>query len=143
YTNSLLTICFPTGNRLYADKSIVDLMNRALTEIVREFKLRKDQFAIGGMSAGGTIAVRYAEMCLEKPNEFPIQPKAVFDVDSPLDLIDFCENSERDIHQNGNMPWTGEARMVLDKLKKEIGDYKTDVQKFNEVSPFYKDSKDP
>jgi len=143
YTNNLLTICFPTSNRLYADKSIIAVMNRALGEIASEFKLRKDQFVIGGMSSGGTIALRYAELCLEKPNEYPIQPKAVFDVDSPLDLINTCESSEKDLQQNGSMPWTGEARMVLDKLKNEIGDYKTDIQKFNEVSPFYKDGKEP
>ncbi|MBS1598710.1 MAG: hypothetical protein JST75_10845 [Bacteroidetes bacterium] len=142
-TNSLLTICFPTGMHLYADKSIIDLMNRALSEIIVEFKLRKDQFAIGGMSVGGTIALRYAELCKEKPAEFPIAPKAVFDVDSPLDLINFCEMSDKDLRQNGDMPWTNEARMVLDKLKNEIGDYKTDIKKYNEVSPFYKDAKEP
>jgi hypothetical protein len=142
-TNDILTICFPTGQRLYADKSIIDLMNRALTEIILEFKLRRDQFAIGGMSSGGTIALRYAELCREKPAEYPISPKAVFDVDSPLDLVNFCETSEKDLQQNANMWWTGEGRMVLNKLKNEIGDYKTDIKKFNAVSPFYKDGKEP
>jgi hypothetical protein len=143
-TNDILTICIPTGPRLYADKSMIELLNRVLTDIINEYKLQKDQFAIGGMSSGGTIAIRYAELCKENPSLYPISPKAVFDVDSPVDLIGLCESYEKDLQQNPQAWWaTGEGRMILDKCKTELGDYKTDIKKYNEVSPFNKDSKEP
>src|SRR5258706_7411389 len=76
--NDILTVCIPTGNRLYADSSIIQLINNILKEIIQTYKLRKDQFALGGHSAGGTIMLRYAELCKEKPGDYPISPEAVF-----------------------------------------------------------------
>ena len=34
-TNDILTICIPTGPRLYADKSMIELLNRVLTDIIK------------------------------------------------------------------------------------------------------------
>ena len=61
--NELLIVGIPNGSRLYLDSSMKALLNRIGKEIVETFGLRKDQFAIGGMSSGGTIALRYAELC--------------------------------------------------------------------------------
>lgn len=144
YANDILTVCVPTGMRLYADKSMIELLNRVASDMLSSYHLRKEQFAIGGMSSGGTIALRYAELCMEKPAEFPIRPQAVFDVDSPVDLIGLYQSSE-DALQTNNPAWwwLGEARMITDRFKKELGDPKTDIGKYAEVSPFYKDSREP
>lgn len=142
WANDILTICIPTGMRLYIDQSMTELLNRVAKEIIQTYGLRKDQFAIGGMSSGGTIALRYAELCIEKPAEFPIQPKAVFDVDSPLDLVGLYKSSERDLKKNSGGWWLGEAQMIVDRFKKELGDPYTDLKKYQEVSPFVREAKD-
>lgn len=142
WANDILTICIPTGTRLYLDQSIIELLNRVAKEVIQTYGLRKDQFAIGGMSSGGTIALRYAELCIEKPSEFPIQPKAVFDVDSPLDLVGLYKSSERDLKKNNGGWWLGEAQMIIDRFKNELGDPYKDLKKYQEVSPFLRESKD-
>ena len=129
WANDILTICIPSGTRLYCDQSMIELLNRIAKEIIQTYGLRKDQFAIGGMSSGGTIALRYAELCIEKPSEFPIQPKAVFDVDSPVDLIGLYKSSERDLKKNNGGWWLGEAQMIIDRFKNELGDPYKDIKK--------------
>jgi hypothetical protein len=135
FVNDILTVCVPTGFRLYADKSIIDLLNRIMQEVKQEYHLKKDQFAIGGMSSGGTIALRYAELCNEK-TDFPIQPRAVFAVDSPVDLIGLYKSSERELKKNYEGWWLGESQMIIDTFKKNIGEI-NNVENYNKISPFY------
>src|ERR1700709_1971903 len=51
WANDILTVCIATGDRLYADESMISLLNGILKDIKQTYKLRNDQFAIGGMSA--------------------------------------------------------------------------------------------
>ncbi len=143
WANELLTVCIPTGQRLYADASIIEYMNKVLSSIATTYHLQKKQFAIGGMSSGGTIALRYAELCFEKPESFPVLPSAVFDADSPVDLIGLYQSSERDIKKNNGGWWLGEAQMIMDVYKKDLGDINGDRKKYHESSPFSKDIAGP
>ncbi|MBS1564068.1 MAG: hypothetical protein JST39_06750, partial [Bacteroidetes bacterium] len=135
YANEILTICIPTGTRLYADAAMLDLMNRILSEVREKYGLRKDQFAIGGMSSGGTIALRYAELCHEKP-DFAITPRAVFDVDSPLDLLELYRSGQRELKKDFKGWWLGESQMILDRFDKELGRADGDLAGYKAVSPF-------
>src|SRR5215212_1251779 len=85
--NDILTVCIPEGRRLYADSAFISTINNILADVVKTYKVKKDQFAFGGHSAGGTILLRYAELCKEHPNQYPVIPKTVFTVDSPVDLL--------------------------------------------------------
>ena len=143
YVNDILTICIPTGTRLYADTKMIELLNKVLADVAKNYGLRKDQFAIGGMSSGGTIVLRYSEMCYENPEQFPIKPKVVFDVDSPVDLIGLYESSEKDLQSKSGGWWLGEDQMIVDRLTKELGDEKTSIDNYNKVSPFYNGAKGP
>jgi hypothetical protein len=139
WVNDILVIGIPTGARLYADKEIIQYLNRVLTEIAIKYKLRKEQFAIGGMSSGGTIAIRYAELCHEKPNDFPVSPSVVFDVDSPIDLIGLYHSAERDLKKAYPGWWLGESQMIINQFKNDLGDINGDLKKYHEASPFSKD----
>jgi hypothetical protein len=142
WNNDILTVAIPTGMRLYADKSMIDLLNRISKEVADTWHLRKDQFAIGGMSSGGTIALRYAELCHETPTAYPVSPKAVFIVDSPVDLIDLYKSEERDLEKNNGGWWLGENRMIIDRFKTELGDPSRDIAKYKAVSPMLREGKD-
>jgi pimeloyl-ACP methyl ester carboxylesterase len=140
--NDLLTIGVPNGGRLYLDSSMILMLNKIAAEIMRSYRLRKDQFAIGGMSSGGTIALRYAELCNQQPNNYPILPKAVFNVDGSVDLLGLYKSSERDVKKKHGGWWLSEAQMIIDRLKKEIGDPYTEMSKYQSVSPMLRESKD-
>jgi len=136
YGNEILTVCIPTGQRIYADQPMLELLNRTLSEVAAKYQLRKDQFAIGGMSSGGTIALRYAELCHEKPAEFAVLPKAVFDVDSPIDLQGLYKSSETELKKDFKGWWLGESQMIIDRFNKELGPVNGDLAKYRAASPF-------
>ena len=139
WANDIVTVGVPTNTSMYADQTMIKLLNQVSTTLIATYGLRKDQFAIGGMSSGGTIALRYAELCKERPAQFPIEPNAVFVIDSPVDLIGLYELSEKEIKKNYAGWWINESKMIIDRFRKELGDKKTDVNRYNEVSPFWKD----
>jgi hypothetical protein len=141
--NELLTVCIPTGMRLYMDKPYIQRVNTILSVIAVKYKLRKDQFAIGGMSSGGTIALRYAELCHESPAAYPILPKAVFDVDSPLDLEELYRSAQRDIKKKYDGFWISESHMIVDTFDRELGDINGDLKKYRQVSPFAVNATEP
>ena len=47
--------------------------------------MQKKDFFIGGLSIGGTHALKYAELAVQ--NNYPIKAKAVFGIDPPLDYV--------------------------------------------------------
>jgi pimeloyl-ACP methyl ester carboxylesterase len=144
YVHDILTVCVPTGSRIYADSSMIALLNQIGSEITAKYGLRKDQFAIGGMSSGGTVALRYAELCAETPATYPINPQAVFVVDSPVDLLGLYRSSEKELERGKpDWWWLGEAQMIVDRLKNELGDPKSGVSKFGQLSPFNNDTAAP
>jgi hypothetical protein len=94
------------------------------------------------MSSGGTIALRYAELSNQQPGNYPIQPKAVFNVDGPVDLVGLYKSSQRDIKKNNGGWWLYECQMIIERLKKELGDPSADLSKYRAVSPLMREDKD-
>ncbi|GAA5028563.1 hypothetical protein GCM10011506_14410 [Marivirga lumbricoides] len=136
YLHGLLTVAIAGGNKLYADENVTKRLNDAFLHIIDKYAIPKEKFVIGGFSAGGTISLRYAEYCYEKPSEAAIQPQAVFSVDSPVDLFGIWEYFQREIKKNYSEAGVGEARYVSEIMLKEIGDPVNDKAKYEELTPF-------
>jgi len=137
YANGLLTIAIAGGEKLYADENVMDKLNRGLTDFVkRNPNISRDKFVIGGFSAGGTISLRYAEYSIENPTKVPIVLKGVFAVDSPIDLAGIWEYFQREIKKNYSEAGVFEAKMISEKMNKEIGTPETNPKRYNELTPF-------
>lgn len=119
--NNLLVVAIPTGNRIYADATIIDILNIALREVISTYRIPKNKFIIGGFSAGGVIALKYAELCNENPNTFPVQPCAVFSVDAPVDLLGLYRRAKDDLETNPNGAWGEERNMIINTLEQKLG----------------------
>jgi pimeloyl-ACP methyl ester carboxylesterase len=138
FNNNILTLIIPFGNKIYADEPTINGINRALSDSIKRFRLSKDKFVIGGFSAGGTIALRYAELCKESPSQFPINPKAVFAIDSPVDIINLWDYFDREKSKNFSSAGVNEANFVQPIMEKELaGTPTTNLANFVEHSPFY------
>jgi hypothetical protein len=142
YINGILTIAWSMGGKLYADEPVVKKLNLILSDVINKYKVNKNQFAIGGFSAGGTVALRYVELCKEKPASFPVAPQAVFTVDSPVDVVDLWNYFEREIAKNFSQAGVGEAQFVSSVMAKEHGTPKTNLRGYLALTPFYKDSQE-
>lgn len=137
FINDILTIAVAAGPKLYADDAVIDKLNRALLNIRKRFPdVSKDNFIIGGFSAGGSLSLRYTEYCVQNPTKAAIVPKAVFAVDSPVDLIGIYEYFQREIKKNYSPVGVSEANTISDIMRKEIGMPETNLEKYNELTPF-------
>lgn len=137
YANGIMTIAIAGGEKIYADEEVIDKLNRALADVIkRNPDISRDKFVMGGFSAGGTISLRYAEYSVENPSKTPVTLKGVFTVDSPIDLRDIWEYFQRETRKNYSDVGVFEARMISEKMNKEIGTPETNQKRYSELTPF-------
>jgi hypothetical protein len=134
--NDLLTIVASLGTGLWADSVSVSRMNRMLTDVVSHYSADTSKFVIGALGYAGTIALRYTEMCYEKPGQFPVLPKAVFAITCPVDLTGLAQWCEREIKKNYFAGDVGDAKIISEALTKQLGTYTEHPEKYMAVSPF-------
>ncbi|HYG37315.1 MAG TPA: hypothetical protein VD908_01795 [Cytophagales bacterium] len=140
YVNGIMTVALGVGNKVYADKPVVDKINNVLKDVVTRFSVSPENFVMGGFSAGGTISLRYVQLSVEKPAEFPVKFKGVFTVDSPIDLVDIFKYFERELEKNFSDAGVNEAKFVKDIMLREIGSPTTDLEAYKKLTPFYKEN---
>jgi len=136
YVNGILTVAIAGGRKLYADDSVVERLNEAISHVKKKYDVGGNNFIVGGYSAGGTISLRYAEYCNQYPNKAPIKPMAVFAVDSPVDLFGIWNYFQREIKKNYSEAGVGEAKFITEIMINEIGDPETNEIKYNDLTPF-------
>ena len=136
YLNNILTIGFAEGTKLYADKSIQEKLTKAIEDIIKRYKVDKSKFILGGFSAGGTVALRYVELCKQFPDKFPITPQGVFVVDSPIDIFTIYQWFEDTIENKFSEVAVQEAEWATNLIKKDHGIPRENVNFYREINPF-------
>lgn len=142
--NNLLTVVLSIGARMYPDERTLNAINSYLADTIKRYHVSKETFVMGGMSAGGTVALRYTELCYEFPGKYPVVPKAVFAVDSPVDLTDLWAYFDRELARNFSEVGMNEARFIQNQLRNELGGDPIEARtNFVKNSPFDVASRQP
>lgn len=136
YKKNIVTLCIPTGPRLYADTNIVALLNKAISQTLATYNIPKTKLVMGGFSSGGTILLRYAQMCSANPALYPAVPKMLFTCDSPVDLAGLYHSASKQLTNNFTGWWLDEARMIIDKLHSKFGEPATNKKAWQSINPF-------
>src|SRR3954454_16520002 len=140
YVNDILTVVAPMNQKLYADSFAVHRISTILLDIQKRFSADTSRFALAGYDEAGNIALRYTELTYEHPNQFPLQPKAVFAIDAPVDLFGMWHRAERQIKRNFWQGAVGDAHYYLGNMTKENGTIYDNAKRYKELTPFYKDA---
>lgn len=135
--NNTMILAFAGGRKIYADTAVVRQMNKIINHAKLKFQLAHQDFAIGGFSAGGTLALRYTELCFEKPGSFPIKPKAIFTVDSPIDLFALWGYLQNEIKKNYSEVGVNEAKFVTQIITDEHGAVPGNTLIYEKLTPFH------
>ena len=143
YTNNILVVAVCAGAKLYVDAELRPKLNRVFDDIVSRYRVRPNQFVLGGFSAGGTVALRYTELCKESPADYPIQPKGVFTIDSPVDLFDLWRYCDREIAKNFAQAGASEAQFVQQLMTQEHGTPTDNRDEYKGLTPFCRDLTEP
>lgn len=91
----LFTVSTNNFPELFYDDSGPLLLDEMLNEVINKHQIPKENVFIGGISASGTRALRFAQFCAEGKSKYGQQIKGVFSVDSPLDIERFYRSAQQ------------------------------------------------
>src|SRR6185436_14131182 len=95
FANGILTVFASLPGKIYADTSAVTRINAILKHVVNKFSADTSRVALAGYDFAGNVVLRYTELTYEHPLEFLLQPRAVFAINSPVDLFALWHWAER------------------------------------------------
>jgi hypothetical protein len=124
------------------DDDLVTL--RGLIEgAVQELNVSAGRLVVGGISAGGTGAVRYFEYCVSGHCTARSKPVAIFSVDAPLDFESWWNRETLNLRRNNPKSALEESQGILGALRSTMGGSPSQVrQVYRDRSPFLASEKD-
>jgi hypothetical protein len=114
-------VAVPAAGTLYADDRALGTLDEMVAEVLRKHRIPNDHVAIGGFSAGGTGAVRYAQRCARRACRAMPGLVAVFAVDAPLDFERLHHGEQLALQRAAPRSNLDESRMVIETLGRELG----------------------
>jgi hypothetical protein len=114
-----------------------------IREVVRELNIPPGTLVIGGISAGGTGAVRYSEYCISGHCDVRTRPVAIFSVDAPLDFESWWNREKLNLRRANQKSSVEESRAILGALRSAMGGSPNQVRHmYLSRSPFLASEKD-
>lgn len=125
-----------TGHLYFGtDSESQQSLNNQINSVIISYHLQGKDFYIGGFSIGGSCAVKYAELAVEK--NYAVKPKAVFAVDPPLDWERFYNSAKRVVRLSVPTQVNEEVPYIIDRIEKEMkGTPQTALKNFYNISPY-------
>ena len=139
YVNDMLTIVASMKQKLYADSFATNRITDILKDVITRFSADTAKFALAGYDESGNIVLRYTEFTYQHPEQFPLQPKAVFTIDSHVDLFGLWHWSENQVKKNYWQGSVGDAKYYLDAMTKENGTIYNNADSYKMLTPFYRE----
>lgn len=85
-------------------------------------RIPADRVVVGGFSAGGAAAVRYAEFCAAHRSPARVRSRGVFAVDAPLDFGRFWRGETLAVRRGAHPRFVGEVKDVLADMRRVLGE---------------------
>lgn len=120
--------------KLYLKDSELQNLSKHFNSIFENNKLSTDNVYIGGFSGGGNVTLLLSNYLIKEENS--IQPKGVFIVDSPIDLLGLYKVAEKNIISNFSSESVEEANWIIDTFSSEFGNPKDSISLYKKLSPY-------
>lgn len=106
-----------------------------LQTIIEQHQLPSDNIVIGGFSSGGNVSVLISNYIIEM-KQFYIDPKAVFLIDSPIDLAALYMASEKNIARKFSVPSVQESQWIIQTLDSNFGSPHQNLEPYEKEAVF-------
>jgi hypothetical protein len=117
------------------DSASQQSLKNQIESIRVKYNLQGKNFYIGGFSIGGSCAIKYAQLAVEK--NYAVKPSAVFAIDAPLDWERFYNSAKRVVRLSVPSQISGEVTYMIDQIEKEMkGTPVTALRNFYNLSPY-------
>ena len=120
--------------KLYLKDSELQNLSKHFNSIFENNKLSTDNVYIGGFSGGGNVTLLLSNYLIKERNS--IQPKGVFIVDSPIDLLGLYKVAEKNIISNFSSESVEEANWIIDTFNSEFGNPQDSISLYKKLSPY-------
>lgn len=114
----LITNTSSSYPEFFTSNATIALLDTIIHEVISKHHIPKENLFIGGISASGSRALRYAQYCAQGHSDLSV--RGVFAVDAPLDLARFYTS----VHQHGHLFKEGmltEAQLMKPWFLREFG----------------------
>ena len=112
-------------------------LDAIVAETLTTHRIPVDRVVVGGFSAGGTAAVRYAEFCAARRSPAGVRLGGVFAVDAPLDFGRFWRGETLAVRRGAHPGFVSEANAVLADMRRVLGGSPDDEPaRYLQMSPF-------
>ncbi len=132
--NGFSVLAMNFNHHLYLNLSEKKELKKQLEKIVSEYDLPNKNIVIGGFSSGGNVSLIMSDYLIE--SESQIQPKGVFVVDSPIDLLALYKTAQKNLDMNFSEASIQEASWIKNSFDKEFGNPENGIGNYEEYSPF-------
>ena len=112
-------------------------LDKLIKGVTAELHIPSSRLVIGGISAGGTGAVRYYEYCVTRGCGPTATPVAIFSVDAPLDFESWWRREKLNLRRANPKSGLEESKAILEALRSAMGGSPSEVpQVYQSRSPF-------
>lgn len=132
--NDFSVLAMNLNQRLYLEPREKQELAEQLIKIVNEHSLSKSNVFIGGFSSGGNVSLIITDYLVK--NKSQIQPKGVFIVDSPIDLLGLYRTAEKNVKQNFSQRAIQESKWIKKMLVNELGNPENGIANYELNSPY-------
>lgn len=122
------------NQKLYLNTNEKQDLAEHLIKIVQKQNLAKQNIYVGGFSSGGNVSLLISDYLIK--NNSQIQPKGVFIVDSPIDLLGLYRTAEKNLKLNFSEASTQESKFLKELFDKEFGEPASGTSNYEQNSPF-------
>ncbi|WP_196884885.1 hypothetical protein [Aureivirga sp. CE67] len=126
---------FNFNQRLFLTEEEKYQLAKQLQDFLETKHLSNKDIFIGGFSSGGNVAMQLGEFIMSR-KQFYIDPKGVFVVDSPVDLLALYRTSAVNIQNDFSKESVAESKWLLQFLNKEFGRPEDSIRKYEKNSIF-------
>lgn len=133
--NGIAVILSNFNQTLWLKDSEKHQLAEQLQQIVIEHQLPTDNIYIGGFSSGGVVSLLISDFIVGM-KQYYIDPKGVFIVDSPIDLVALYRSSEKNIERNFSEPSIQESTWLLETLGNTFGNPNENIEAYEKNAVF-------
>ena len=108
-----------------------------LQDLFISHELPIDNIYIGGFSSGGNMAFHISNT-IAGMKQFYINPKGVFLIDSPIDLVALYESSKKNIEHDFSKVSVQESKWIIETLESNFGKPEETIEPYEKYAVYTK-----
>ncbi|GGX25996.1 steryl acetyl hydrolase [Aquimarina muelleri] len=132
--NDFSVLAMNLNQLLYLNQKEKQELAEHLKRIIEEQNLSKKNIFIGGFSSGGNVSLLISDYLVKSNNK--IQPKGVFIVDSPIDLLGLYRTAEKNLKLNFSESSMQESTWIKNMFDEEFGNPSKGIKAYEQNSPY-------